>query len=147
MSTETAPYRARMSIRLGEAVLSLIESGQLAGNSKSLPVRLETLAARYTAIIASAVPALRPAQWGSIARIAGTLDSTHPSAHIAMQALLRADKSDHRLAFTAESLKPAEIYAIIAVAERLIASGVDAKDEAAVQSWLEAAAIPLAKAP
>ena len=143
MNTDNASYRSRMSLRLGSALLALIESGQLAG--RTLPSRLDTLASRYQAMIDGAAPQLKAGQWASIARIAGTLDLSHPAAHISMQALLRADKSDHRLSFMAEGMKPHEIYAIISIVERLNASGVDLKDEPAVQAWLEGQGVQVAK--
>lgn len=134
----------RQSISIPAALHALLDSGQL-GAHRSLPDRLDILARRYSTLVSSSLPAtLSIAQWSRVTQHAATIDLSHPAAHMTLVAAARADKTDTRLGYTLEQAGPVTLYAIISVAEQILAQ-CDPLTDDVVGAWLDRHQVPVAK--
>lgn len=106
----------RTTISLLPELRSLVDQPVPSGDS--LSQRLNTLAGRYFAIVASELPNLDPAQWAHVVNLAHQIDLTRESAPTSLLGLIRMSKGEGNLGYQAESLSTAKTVAIMHVAER-----------------------------
>ena len=89
----------------------------------SLSVQAETIARRYQAIVEASLPSIPPEALKAAIDLALSMDTTHPLAHSTLYGMCRAQRNDGRpegrLSFAADSFTPANLYAIIHLAEKV----------------------------
>lgn len=122
--------RKRLSIQLGPALTQLLAEGNCPGNS--IAARLDTLAQRYLAL-ANAAPTWSPESWTHAIATARRIDLTHPAAPYTLGGLIRQERADSKLVYAFESITTAGAFAVIAIAERFIATGRDITPEEVAQ--------------
>jgi len=107
----------RTTITLTSDLAPLTDSTVPPGDT--LSERLSILTRRYFTLVNSSMPSLSHESWKVAIETAQQIDTRHPLAHNALQGLLRVTKGDAKLAYGAEQLSPANLYAIIHVAETI----------------------------
>jgi hypothetical protein len=113
------PKRTTLSVLPTLATLA----GQQTPPGPSLSSQVETIARRYQAIVEASLPTSLPHEAMRAAiELAQSMDTTHPLAHNTLYGMCRSQRGDSRLAYAAENLTPANLYAIIHLAERLAAT-------------------------
>jgi len=110
----------RTTITLLPDLLPLVELHIPPG--ESLSHRLAALTRRYFTLVKHSLPALSHEHWKTAIETAQQLDTRHPLSHNALLGLLRGSKTDHKLAYSAENLTVANLYAIIHVSETIAAT-------------------------
>lgn len=122
----------RQSIRLGQPLLDLLDSGHC--QHTSIARRLDTLAARYSTVLAgTTAPAWPIASWQAFIRLAKTLDLSHPGAVWSILGAVKATPATKALAYALDSAPVAQQILLISIAER----APDPADPAALATFLE----------
>jgi hypothetical protein len=115
--TEEPSMANRTTITLTTDLARLTNSTVPPGDT--LSERLSILTRRYFTLVENSTPSLSHESWQVAIETAQQIDTRHPHAHNALLGLLRVNRKDSKLAYGAEQLSPANLYAIIHVAESI----------------------------